>query len=169
MQKLSGYERSRVNKFVNLNHWPISYFKAWKKISHHRRQDLAGNQCDQIGRFLQVPRIKLSHIRSTNIVVTFWAISKNVIFKNKMCINFYEILGGYYGTFYSIIWSRCWQPLKTKHNGYSLLSLFQGVDCNQFEELKQLSQGQWWFMMIGVKTKENTSKRLRGLSFIQLF
>ena len=37
------------------------------------------HQCDQIGQFLQVLDNKLSHKSSPNILVTFWAISNNVI------------------------------------------------------------------------------------------
>ena len=45
----------------------------------------AQNQCDQIGRFLQVLGNKLYYKRSPNILVTFWAISNNVTIMLKVC------------------------------------------------------------------------------------
>ena len=51
------------------------------------------HQYDQIGRFLQVLSNKLSHSSSPNILVTFWAISNNVIFGKSVGI----LLGNFGG------------------------------------------------------------------------
>ena len=63
-------------------------------------------RCEQIGRFLQVLGNKLSHKSSSNILVTFWTIPKNVTLLCKKCVaTFWANFGGNWATFYSIIWS----------------------------------------------------------------
>ena len=68
-------------------------FRNNNKIGKRKRKTEAGrsmlrpaqNQCDQIGRFLQVLGNKLYYKRSPNILVTFWAISNNVTIMLKVC------------------------------------------------------------------------------------
>ena len=51
--------------------------KNWQ--SSRLDQQPIDQQCDHIGRFLQVISNKLSHKRSPNIWITFWAISNVTI------------------------------------------------------------------------------------------
>ena len=62
-------------------------------------------QCDQIGRFLQVLGNKFSHKSTSDILVIFWAISNNVKIMYNVCGNFLGTFGRKLGNFYSIIWS----------------------------------------------------------------
>ena len=56
--------------------WTIAHGQLWPFGSVDYFVSL--DQCDQIGRFLQVLGNKLSHKSRPNMMVTFWAISNNV-------------------------------------------------------------------------------------------
>ena len=53
----------------------------------------SANQCDQIGRFLQVLGNKLSHKSFQNIFVSFWAISNNVTVRKSVWLLLGNIRG----------------------------------------------------------------------------
>ena len=53
------------------------FYKWTSYVVFHLTGLVAGGQCDQIGRFLQVLGNKLYHKNSPNILMTFWAISNN--------------------------------------------------------------------------------------------